>query len=47
MAEIREPLPEERSVIVPPPVWWSATLPVWGIFIVLLVGLLWGWNLTA
>jgi hypothetical protein len=29
-----------------PPAFWNY-FPVWGIFIVLLVGLLWGWNLTG
>jgi hypothetical protein len=29
-----------------PPAFW-ASFPVWGIFVVLLVGLLWGWNLTG
>jgi hypothetical protein len=29
-----------------PPGFYSA-FPMWGIFIVLLVGLLWGWNLTG
>lgn len=29
-----------------PPAFYGA-LPVWGIFIVLLIGLLWGWDLTS
>ena len=28
-----------------PPSWYP-TLPVWGIFIVLLIGLIFGWNLA-
>jgi hypothetical protein len=25
--------------------WWYSNAPLWGIFIVLLIGLLFGWNL--
>jgi hypothetical protein len=30
---------------MPPTPWWNTNLPLWGIFVVLLIGLLFGWNL--